>query len=236
MPEDTSHVSKTIEDLRRQVTAKLESARSDLATINALEAAFSLPLTAFDDLFGAVGAATPAPLPPTGSNGTAPSKTHQVAVRRGTQSLRPDEYLGDEPMEAAKKYMRSVGHAVHFDDIADAVQRGGAALQGAGWRDRLELSLKRSPYQVITVAEKTYGLSDFYSEEQLKRLRTSRRGGADNAATTKKPTIKIKRKSGTNAAPKKAAKPKVSASAKVPKGADAPIGAAAGTKEGAEEV
>ena len=106
----------------------------------------------------------------------------------------------DEPLEAAKKYMRAVGQAVHFDEITDAVQRGGAAIQGANWRDRLELSLKRSPYQVITVAEKTYGLSDFYTEEQLNRLRASRRGSEGSTVAKKKAkpkaTAKAKKKSG----------------------------------------
>ena len=96
-------------------------------------------------------------------------------------------------MEAAKKYMRSIGHAIHFDEIADAVQSGGAAIQGTNWRDRLELSLKRSPYQVIMVADKTYGLAEFYTPDQLKRLRSSRRGG-DDAAQGKKPKTKKKRK------------------------------------------
>jgi len=189
MADDLSHVSKTIEDLRRQVVAKLELARSDLAVINGLEASFGLSLTTFGELAAAPSGATS-----TTVNGQSPlgvSSKNQSPGRRG--AVRPDEYLAEEPMEAAKKYMRSIGHAIHFDEIADAVQSGGAAIQGTNWRDRLELSLKRSPYQVIMVADKTYGLAEFYTPDQLKRFRSSRRGG-DDVAPGKKPKTKKKTK------------------------------------------
>jgi hypothetical protein len=122
--------------------------------------------------------------------------------RKSSGAIRPDEFFGDEPMEAAKKYIRSVGYAVSFDEITDAVQRGGAATKGADWRDKLEISLKRSPYQVITVADKTYGLSEFYTEEQLKRFRNNRRGDADRSK--KKPKPKGRPKSKAASTPKKA--------------------------------
>lgn len=90
-------------------------------------------------------------------------------------AIKPEEYLGDEPLEEAKKYIASVGHAVHFEEIADAVSRGGAATQGSDWREKLETSLIRSTFEVVKVQEKTFGLTKFYSEEQLRRVRGTRR-------------------------------------------------------------
>src|SRR5262249_16084360 len=141
-----------------------------------------LPLTSIQEFLGTASNAPPLP------NGFQPIQQSPNNPRRGGSSisLLPDQFLGDEPMEAAKKYMRSVGHAVPFDEIADAVKGGGGGIRGADWRDRLEISLKRSPYQVVTVADHTYGLADFYSDEQLKRRRNTRRAKEGSSTPTKK--------------------------------------------------
>ncbi len=61
---------------------------------------------------------------------------------------------------------------------------------------------------MITVADKTYGLADFYSEETLKRFRSTRRGDSDAGAKKKiKPKSKQKPKS-VEAAKKSEPKPK----------------------------
>jgi hypothetical protein len=173
MADDNSYVSKTIEDMRRQVAAKLDEARVTLAGLNAVELAFGLPLTQFGELLNSASV----PPAPTGgaSQTTVQPGQFPSYQRRSGQSVRPDEFLGEEPMQAAKKYMTMIGHAITFDEIADAIQRGGAAVHGANWREKLETSLMRSPYEVIKVADKTYGLAAFYSEDQLARLRGARR-------------------------------------------------------------
>lgn len=200
MADDTTHVSKKLDDMRRQATARLEEARSIVASMNTVETIFDLPLTILADL-GTAALTTP---PPEGViKGSVEPWGSTPLKRRSPQSIRPDEYLGEEPMKAAKKYIASIGHAVHFDEIADAVQRGGAAIQGADWRDRLGLSLKRSPYDVITAAENTYGLADFYTPEQLNRLKESRRRGGDSNSTGKK-----KKRGRPKGRPKQAAKKK----------------------------
>ncbi len=194
MADDNSHVSKTIEDLRRQVAFKIDEARMALTGLNALETAFGLPLTQFGEL------ANGSPIP--GSQSGPSPATPQLfgaGSRRGG-AVRPDEFLGNEPMQAAKKYIAMVGHAVTFDEIADGIQRGGAAVHGAGWRDKLETSLMRSPYEVIKVADKTYGLASFYTEEQLSRLRGARRLKRAGAP-------KPKHKRPVRATPKAAKKP-----------------------------
>lgn len=199
MADDNSHIARTLDDMRRQATEKLEEVKPIIAGMNAVEATFGLPLTLLQDLVEGTAGAPPG-APTLQGSGSASTSIPKIQPRRAGQGIRPDEYLGEEPMEAAKKYLSSIGHAVHFDEIADAVQRGGAAVQGANWRERLELSLKRSPYQVITVAEKTYGLADFYTQEQLTRLRSSRRRDPEPAPKKKtKPTAKPKAKAKTEA-------------------------------------
>lgn len=186
MADDNSHVSKVLEGLIEEVVSKLLGVQADLVTINALEQKFGLPVTMLADLIADDGALLGNT--PTSVQVAAIGVTRQVVsqTRRPGTQIRADEYLGEEPMEAAKKYIKSMGQAVKFEDIASAVERGGAAIRGADWKERLEISLKRSPYQVITVSEGTYGLSDFYTEEQLNRLKASRKpSGASNSKKQK---------------------------------------------------
>jgi hypothetical protein len=168
MADDTSHLARTLEDFKRDLAVKVAEARNLLQTINMLEEKIGASRTSLGDLGQEPGnhqAGGPIPA----QNFTAPPK------RVSALNLRPDEYLGEEPLEAAKRYLGSVGHAVHFDEIAEAVQKGGAAIRGADWRERLETSLFRSATQVVKVQEKTYGLVSFYTDEQIARLRGSRR-------------------------------------------------------------
>ncbi|HUE86204.1 MAG TPA: hypothetical protein VMO26_09015 [Vicinamibacterales bacterium] len=215
-------ISKKLDELRAQVTERLNEARAILAQMNTVESLFGLPVTSLSDVdLEGPATASSAPLfAMFAPAGTEPRNNLASAPkRRPSTAIRPDEYFGDEPMEAAKKFMRNVGHAVPFDDITDAVQKGGAAIKGADWRERLEISLKRSPYQVITVADKTYGLAEFYTEEQMKRFRGTRRSEPEPAAKKKAKT-------------KAKAKVKTASTAKKPEPATAP----APTKKKAESA
>jgi hypothetical protein len=188
-------VTKKLDELRRLATERLHDARAIVAQMNTVETLFDLPLTALSDLETSALGTPSVPAPSLlGGPSAEPRSPSQPQARRISSAIRPDEYFGDEPMEAAKKYIRGVGHAVHFDEITDAVQKGGAAIRGADWRERLETSLKRSPYQVITVADKTYGLAEFYTEEQLKRFRDTRRSSQSEPSAKKKSKAKPKPK------------------------------------------
>jgi len=206
-------VSKKLDEMRRLAQQYLAEAQAIVSRMNTVEIVFDLEPTKLEDLAVAVAGEPVMPLSHMVLSGVdvrggAPQPSAPKRGR-GLAGLRPDQYFGEEPLEAAKAYMKSVGHAIHFDEIADAVERGGAATRGAGWRDRLELSLKRSPYEVIMVSEKTFGLSEFYSEEQLKRIRDARRGtDADSNVKKKlkpKSKPKPKPKQTTPAAPSKPA-------------------------------
>lgn len=135
--------------------------------LNALERNYDLPITEIEEFVTIV-------TPPETQFPDSKRESH-VASKPSNVAILPDTYLGDPPLDAAKKYIGSVGHAVSFDEIVAAVTKGGAATVGPNWRDALEISLMRSGQEVVKVAEKTYGLVRFYSEEQIRRLRDSRR-------------------------------------------------------------
>ena len=158
MNESTAHFSKTLDDFKQQLAAKLTEARKILAVINALEETLGLPKTAPSELAAGVSIQDPVAPPKPAEN-----------------SIRPDEYLGESPLDAARKFLRRVHRAVHLDVIADAIRRGGAAATGANWKEQLEASLLRSTRDVVKVQEGIYGLTEFYTEQQLKGLRQTRR-------------------------------------------------------------
>ena len=174
MAENIAYIDKTLEDFRRQLSAKIDEAKKLLAVINTLEEMTKVPLTFLSDL-GASGAV------PNGNRANQGGAPRRIGTH---VELRPDEYLGVAPLDAAKKYIASVGHAVQMDEIGDAVTRGGAAIKGSDWRDKLETSLIRSTYEIVKVQEHTFGLVSFYTEEQLKGLRETRRQQTE--PTTKK--------------------------------------------------
>lgn len=174
MADDTSYVLKTIEDLRRELADKVRDVLSLLSMVNGLQDRAKVARTTLAELGASAATAKGQTLQTSDPKGDV-----QVSNGRAPQQIRSDAYLGEKPLEAAKKYMGAVGHAVDFDEIADAVQRGGAAIKGSDWREQLETSLIRSAYQVVKVQEKTFGLKSFYSEEQLKGLRSTRRQRGD---------------------------------------------------------
>jgi hypothetical protein len=167
MAELPEYARQAIDDLRQSVMRKMNEMTETLQGLNALERNYNLPLT---DIGEFVTTVTPpeTQLFDSKRESHAPSKPSNVAIL-------PDTYLGAPPLDAAKHYIGSVGHAVSFEEIVAAVTKGGAATVGPNWRDALEISLMRSGQEVVKVAEKTYGLVRFYSEEQIRRLRDSRR-------------------------------------------------------------
>lgn len=204
------HVGKTLDDIKRQIVAKIEEATRLLVTVNTLEEMLGTPKSNLADYIGE-GSDVSVPQQGTSSTPRVVAPSHRIGSPR---SIKPDQFLGEPPLDAAKKYIGLVGHAVHFDEIADAVQRGGAATKGTDWREKLEMSLLRSVFEVVKVQDRTYGLVSFYTEEQIEGLRGTRR--------RPEPKSKGKRGSGKKQSPrdKTAKPPKATANAqsKVAKG------------------
>ena len=184
MAEAAEHIKKTLEDFKQQLAVKMAEAARVLAVVNALEEQLSLPRTALSGVGGGVT---------WNQNLNEEMRTMDGPPSMSSQSIRPDEYLGDAPLEAAKKYLRRLRRAATLDEIADAISRGGAATRGADWKGDLDASLLRSTREVVKVREGTYGLVDFYTEEQLKGLRATRRQRAEPSRKRGRPK-KVKRK------------------------------------------
>ncbi len=169
MAEIPDHIRQTVDELKGNLLPLVTEVQNSLVLINLMEQRYGLPLTTLEDLAqDAEGAGQP------------PRETAlgHIEVRpRGPNigAIRPDQYLGHPPLDAAKIYLAQLGHAASIDDITAAVQKGGAAIDGPKWKESLEMSLLRSVYDVIKVQEHTFGLIKFYTPEQINRLRGTRR-------------------------------------------------------------
>jgi len=160
-----THVTKTLEELKQQLNAKLNEAKKILNAINTLEESYSQAKTTLSELETNLAV----------SGQITESLSFAPTLAGGTLDVRPDEFLGDPPLIAAKKYIEKAGRAVPLDDIANAVQRGGASIRGSDWREKLETSLVRSTLDVVKVRKGIFGLKKFYTQEQLEGLRSARR-------------------------------------------------------------
>jgi hypothetical protein len=167
MPDLPEYARQALDDLRKGIVRKMTELHCALQGLNAVERAYNLPITDISEF-----ETTETPTQTVLREGVRES---HVSPKPSNVAILPDTYLGDPPLDAAKKYIGSVGHAVSFDEIVAAVTKGGAATVGPNWKDVLEISLMRSGAEVVKVADKTYGLARFYTEEQIKRLRESRR-------------------------------------------------------------
>lgn len=202
MGELPEHIKKTIDDLKQGAIAKLADARADLEMLNRFEQRYGVRLTALVDLGGEIASRTPE------LTGGA-EQAGALAASRGSTNIRPDEYLGLAPLDAAKTYLALIGRAVHIDEICDAVSKGGAAIKGAEWKDALQRSLLRSTADVIKVQEGVFALVRFYTDEQVKRLRSTRRQATPAAKPKRKrgrpPGSKNKKTQGSGATARSAA-------------------------------
>jgi hypothetical protein len=173
MAEIPEHTRKTLDDFQQQVASKLEEVRSLIETINAMERMYGLEMTTVETLVDFGGEAT------------RPEKSG--ARLRPLSNINADTYLGLEPFDAAKQYIASVGHAVELSEISEAIARGGAAIPPrSAWTQELAISLGRSP-GVVKVGDAAYGLTKFYSQEQIDRLRRARRPTGDRKTRTSAP-------------------------------------------------
>lgn len=165
------HIVRTLEDYKSRLSSKWGELVRLLAVINSIEDDCGAPRTNLHDL-----SLAGAPLEGGDTASQAPPKVPIVRGAGGVSQIRPDEYLGQDPLVAAKKYIERVGHSVAFDEIAEAVQRGGAGVKGE-WRKKLETGLIRSTADVVKIRDGIFGLVKFYSQDQLANLRKLRRSG-----------------------------------------------------------
>jgi hypothetical protein len=85
----------------------------------------------------------------------------QIIPSVSDKAIRPDEFH-DMPMPAAvEKYLHKVGHAVSFDEIYDALDRGGITFSKNG-RTILATAIRRSDDKFEKIKSGHIGLREWY--------------------------------------------------------------------------
>ena len=155
-------IQTAADDLKRQLAEKVEAIKAlpEMAEVltlqqalNALEDVLKAQRTTLAEAFGL---------------------NKEVAT-----AIRPDEFYGLSPLDAAKKYLKKRGEARPLSEIIEAIKSGGCSV---GKADDLRTSLSRSTYEVAKVGEDLYGLVEFY--KHLKRGGKKKNGGEDQGSAT----------------------------------------------------
>jgi hypothetical protein len=128
---------KLLERLQAKVdilkaTPEMEEVLKLQRALNAMEELIARPPTTLAEVFG----------------------LESVAGGDRTKSLKPWEFTGMKPLEAAKHYLRKMGEPRMIDDIVDAIRDHGG---NPGSVDHLKTSLTRSTLDVVKVNEEMYG-------------------------------------------------------------------------------
>jgi hypothetical protein len=128
-----------------------------------------------------------------------PLMGERVEITNGRKpEIRPDEFFGMTQAEAARKYLKRIGHAISFDDLVAALQAGGCRVGGDNPKKVLYISLVRNTRDFVPPQQGYIGLREFYPGG----------GGASRSLREKpKPT---KKQSRSKKATKKQAKSKAS--------------------------
>src|ERR1700692_5027577 len=90
--------------------------------------------------FGEVPEGEPVPLP-----ASPPLSSSNGVPGRPSVSIKPDEFFRMNQTDAARAYLKKVGHSIPFDDLVAALRKGGAKLGGADPKKTLYVSLARNP-------------------------------------------------------------------------------------------
>ncbi|MBF0635445.1 MAG: hypothetical protein HQK85_12395, partial [Nitrospinae bacterium] len=94
---------------------------------------------------------------------------------------RPDEFFSLDPVEAAKKFLRKKGHALHFNEIVRGIKAGGCSIPS---EEKFRTTLGRSTFVFAKIDENHYGLLDFYKDEKDKRFKKVKERGAKTKSET----------------------------------------------------
>jgi hypothetical protein len=147
--DSSEHIRQTLEHYRQQRQRKLEEFRIADNLVRQLEEDLGEPQSAPESLEELKVISAPAEMPTKPAN-------------RGVE-VRPDEFFAMTQSEAAKAYLRKIGRAISFDQLVEALRKGGAQLGGADPGKTLYVSLARNPLrEFVYPNEGVIGLREFY--------------------------------------------------------------------------
>lgn len=104
----------------------------------------------------------------------------------GKPGIRPDEFFGLTHAEAARCYLKKVGHAVSLDDLVTALQKGGCKVGSGGTEPKkvLYISLIRNTRDFVPPQSGYIGLREFYAG-RIPAVRLNRAGRRGKPRKTK---------------------------------------------------
>lgn len=140
-------LKQTLEYYRQQRQKRIDELRTLETSIRQLEQDLGEPTVI------ANGADLPAGLDP-------------LAERSGFNDqkleIRPDEFFQKSHSEAARMYLMKIGHAVSWDELVEALRKGGCKLRGADPKRTLYISLIRNARDFTLPQSGYIGLRSFY--------------------------------------------------------------------------
>ena len=101
-------------------------------------------------------------------SGHAPNREPNLSFGGTTKALhiRPDEFFSMSQTDATAAYLKKVGHAVHIDQILEALKSGGVKFSGKEPKINLYTVLVRGTRRFVLVSPSTFGLVEFYQKRK----------------------------------------------------------------------
>ena len=100
-----------------------------------------------------------------------PARTYgsgQLLQVKQSLAIRPDTYFGMSHHQAARQYLKDLGHADRIDSILKAITSGGVEVGGVNPSETLRAMLTKNSAFYVRVGPNTFGLREFYPHLQQK--------------------------------------------------------------------
>ena len=91
-----------------------------------------------------------------------PETESQEPFKSKPQDIRPDEFFGMSQSEAAKAYLKRIGHAVPMEELVEALTSRGCKVGGVDPKRTLYISLVRNVREFVPPQPGFIGLREFY--------------------------------------------------------------------------
>jgi hypothetical protein len=160
---ETDHIHKTLDYYRKLREKKIAEIKPALDEIRGYELVIRTMAANLKEPIDI----EPLTIEPNGSAATATPTSTSALQPTGAAALRPDEFFQMSQTEAAKTYLRMVGHAVSLDELVNALRSGGAKVGGIAPQRTLYVALKANAKKEFVWPGKDHiGLPEFYQRKK----------------------------------------------------------------------
>ncbi len=158
--DDLEPLRKTLEHYRQQRQQRLAEFQREMQRTDSMIAQLEADLGEQPSTSEAASIAASSPL-------FSPNETPALFRGPSGPSIEPDEFFGLKQTDAAKAYLRKIGKAVLFDELVEALRRGGAKLGGKDPKKTLYVSLARNPRkEFVWPSSDHISLAEFYGRKE----------------------------------------------------------------------